>query len=339
MDFDLDSDQQELLSAVATLLDRNAGTERARTMLAAEAHDDALLRALVDGGFCDLEDAGAGPLEGVLVAEAVAAAAGCVSIGARALVGPALFGSACPFVLALRGPDEDEPVRFGAQADTIVSYDDEHVYAIDPRTAEIEPVASGTFFPLAVVRGGRRRTLDVAPDVLVRWWRVALAAEMVGAMSAALSLTVDHLSNRRQFGRPLASFQALRHRLSELHISIEGARWVTRAAAFDGAPAASAASAATSAAAAAADVVRETHQLSGAMGLTAEYDLHVATKRLAALRQECGGLDAHAVALSQARWADGRPSRPAATRPGRPTADRVESIGSPDGNHPADLRA
>lgn len=336
MDFDLDSDQRELLSAVATLLDRHAGTARARAMLAAEAHDDVLLRALVDGGFCDLEDAGAGPLEGVLVTEAVAEAAGCVSIGARALVAPALFGPRCPFVVALRGPDEDEPVRFGAQADVIVSYDDQHVHAIDPATAEVTPVASGTFFPLAVVRGGDRRTLDVTPEELVRWWRIALAAEMVGAMGAALKLTVDHLSTRRQFGRPLASFQALRHRLSELHVSIEGARWVTRAAAFDGAPAASAASAATSAAVAAADVVRETHQLSGAMGLTAEYDLHVATKRLAALRQECGGVDAHAVALSAARWADGRPAEESAEHFDRPAVSADAPL---DQGRAADLRA
>ena len=66
-----------------------------------EAHDDALMQALVDAGFCDLEENGAGPLEAVLVTEAVAAAAGRVLIGPRALVAPALLERPLPPVICL----------------------------------------------------------------------------------------------------------------------------------------------------------------------------------------------------------------------------------------------
>jgi hypothetical protein len=139
---------------------------------------------------------------------------------------------------------------------------------------------------------------------LERWWRVALAAEMVGTMEAALSLTVAHLAERRQFGQPIGAFQAIQHRLAELHIGVEGARWMTRfAAARDGHPDAAAAAAA-SASMVADTIVRDTHQLSGAMGLTEEYDLYLWTMRLPALSLELGGAGGHEAALARARWID-----------------------------------
>ncbi len=55
-------------------------------------------------------------------------------------------------------------------------------------------------------------------------------------MSAALRLTVDHTRERKQFGRPIGSFQAVQHRLAELAVLVEGARWLALEAAFLGAP-------------------------------------------------------------------------------------------------------
>ena len=121
-------------------------------------------------------------------------------------------------------------------------------------------------------------------------------------MRAALALTIDYLKQRRQFGRAIASFQAVQHRLAECAVMVEGARWLAFEAAWRGAPFEAAATAAAYAAAAAARVFLETHQLSGAIGYTREHDLHVFSMRLEALRLELGGVEGHRRALAHARW-------------------------------------
>ena len=121
-------------------------------------------------------------------------------------------------------------------------------------------------------------------------------------MAACLAVTVAYLSERRQFGRTIGSFQAVQHRLANCAIQIEASRWLAREAAFHGAPREATATAAAYALAAAGDVFSETHQLSGAIGFTREHDLHVFSMRLQALRIELGGLGGHRRALAAARW-------------------------------------
>jgi alkylation response protein AidB-like acyl-CoA dehydrogenase len=129
-----------------------------------------------------------------------------------------------------------------------------------------------------------------------------LAAEAVGAMSAAMDVTTDYLKNRRQFGRTIASFQAVQHRLAECKVLLEGARWLVYEAAALDAPAEQAALAAAHALSTAGRVFVETHQLSGAIGFTHEHDLHVWSMRLQALRLELGGTASHRRAVSLTRW-------------------------------------
>jgi pimeloyl-CoA dehydrogenase small subunit len=64
------------------------------------------------------------------------------------------------------------------------------------------------------------RLLERAADLAI----AALAAEAVGAMQAALDLSVDHLKQRRQFGVAIASFQALQHHAAEMLVELEQAR-------------------------------------------------------------------------------------------------------------------
>jgi alkylation response protein AidB-like acyl-CoA dehydrogenase len=66
------------------------------------------------------------------------------------------------------------------------------------------------------------RTRDVAC--------VAVSAEQVGAMSQALDRTVEYSKTRHQFGRPIGSFQALKHRMADLHVLVEAARSASYAA-------------------------------------------------------------------------------------------------------------
>jgi alkylation response protein AidB-like acyl-CoA dehydrogenase len=59
---------------------------------------------------------------------------------------------------------------------------------------------------------------------------VALAADAVGGMAQALALTVDLVRNREQFGRPVGSFQAVKHHCANMLILLETARAATRRA-------------------------------------------------------------------------------------------------------------
>jgi alkylation response protein AidB-like acyl-CoA dehydrogenase len=309
MDFTLEPDQQDLVAAVRTLLERRAGPERARAVAEEEGFDAALMEALVDGGFADPGQFGAGPLEAVLVTELVAAAAGRVPFATRALVAPQLLADPLPSVVVVLDGKPDEPVRFAQQAGVFLAARGAAVVRIAASEIAIAPVESSLGFPQAIVSdAGSAGTPIPEADAstLARWRQVALAAEIVGCMDAALRLTVAYVSERRAFGHPLGALQAVQHRLAELQVAVDGARWLTREAAYNGAPADAAATACAAATAAVERVVRDTHQLTGAMSLTREYDLHLWTLPMWALSQEAGGLEAHREAVAMARWSPER---------------------------------
>ncbi len=76
---------------------------------------------------------------------------------------------------------------------------------------------------------------DVGSEVLEAWSaraQIALAADVVGVMDGALRSAVEHAKGREQFGVPIGSFQAVQHLLAEAHTTLEGARSLTRYAAW-----------------------------------------------------------------------------------------------------------
>lgn len=105
--------------------------------------------------------------------------------------------------------------------------------------------------------------------------RVALAWWLVGTGRAMLALARQHAVDRVQFGRPLASFQAVRHRLAETLVALDGAE-ATLVAATDELGALLAKAAAGQAALTAA---RHCQQVLGGIGFTAEHDLHRHVRR------------------------------------------------------------
>ncbi|MEU7022109.1 acyl-CoA dehydrogenase family protein [Streptomyces sp. NPDC046203] len=142
--------------------------------------------------------------------------------------------------------------------------------------------------------------LPGALDAVGRTAAVALAAEAVGAARGALDRTVEHVTTREQFGRPIGSFQAVKHRLADVLVAIESARSLTgyAAAVADGRGEGGAdggggggggpegAVAAGLALAQALDAQRaaaaETVQLHGGIGVTWEHDAHLYFKRATA---------------------------------------------------------
>jgi alkylation response protein AidB-like acyl-CoA dehydrogenase len=156
--------------------------------------------------------------------------------------------------------------------------------------------------PLATVRltgaGGRRidgpAALAGARDLAA----IALAGEQAGAAGRALEITVAYTKTRVQFGRPVGSFQALQHRMADLHVLVESATSLSRAAARAagrGEPGlglrAAAAKAYCSEALRA--VAAEMLQLHGAIAMTWEHEAHRYFKRAHGSALLLGTPDAH----------------------------------------------
>jgi hypothetical protein len=110
----------------------------------------------------------------------------------------------------------------------------------------------------------------------------ALGAEIIAVAERALDLAVEHTGSRRQFGAPIAAFQAVRHRLADAYVAIAAARALLDASFADGS--AVAAMAAKGRAGRAHELVSATAiQVCGAMGATLEHPLHRYVNRGAVL--------------------------------------------------------
>lgn len=127
---------------------------------------------------------------------------------------------------------------------------------------------------------------------------LALGAEAVGAMSAALAQTREYLQTRQQFGRPIGSFQALQHRMADLLLELEQARSaVINAAAALHAPQPERARALSAAKYSVGHIgqklAQECIQLHGGIGMTWELPLSHYAKRLVMIDHQLGDRDAH----------------------------------------------
>jgi alkylation response protein AidB-like acyl-CoA dehydrogenase len=109
------------------------------------------------------------------------------------------------------------------------------------------------------------------------------AAQTAGAARAALDHTARHVTVREQFGKPLFAFQTVASAVAQLIEQVTLAELSVRTT-VAGAP-----TAAVITGSAATFVARTAHQLHGAIGVTREHPLHLATRRLWAWRDECRG--------------------------------------------------
>jgi alkylation response protein AidB-like acyl-CoA dehydrogenase len=137
---------------------------------------------------------------------------------------------------------------------------------------------------------------------------LATAAQLIGLGRRMLDLTTSYVGTRQQFGVPVGSFQAVKHRLADALLRLEFAEPCVHAAGWhlstDSPSAAGAVSlAAVLAAEAASFVAKAAIQCHGAIGYTVEYDLHVYAKRAWALAAQVP-TDEHLTRL----WMEGVPT-------------------------------
>jgi alkylation response protein AidB-like acyl-CoA dehydrogenase len=146
---------------------------------------------------------------------------------------------------------------------------------------------------------GAERALDAAQAAGAG----ILAAEQVGLAQRCLDMTVAYVKERRQFARPVGSFQGLKHRLADLWVSVTQARAVSRYAAAclaAGSPDANVAVALAKAycSEVAVNAAQECVQMHGGIGFTWEHTAHLYLKRAKADSIGFGTADAHRAALA-----------------------------------------
>lgn len=137
-----------------------------------------------------------------------------------------------------------------------------------------------------------------AVEAMLRRAQVAAAAEMLGASRKALEMSVEYAKVREQFGQPIGSFQAIKHRLAEMLEAAENATaavyyaaWALDADAPDAALAASVAKSTLNEASRM--VTGQAIQVHGGIGYTWEYDLHLYWKRAKHLEPLYGDTSYH----------------------------------------------
>jgi alkylation response protein AidB-like acyl-CoA dehydrogenase len=180
----------------------------------------------------------------------------------------------------------------GDHASVLVAEGDGHYLALVPVTA----LGTGADLTRTVREVAARTTAEIVPgqtraltaDDLVHWFALGLAltsADLVGLMRGVLDVTVAYAAERKQYGVPVGSFQAVQHLLAESHTLIEGSRSIALHAswAVDNLPPAEARAAgrvAKAYCARAARTVGETAiQVHGGIGNTWECIVHLYVRR------------------------------------------------------------
>ncbi|MGW6458329.1 acyl-CoA dehydrogenase family protein [Streptomyces sp. NPDC055078] len=159
---------------------------------------------------------------------------------------------------------------------------------------------SGTPARLIGVDGGAGRGLERALDLAA----VALAGEQIGGAELCLESAVAYAKERVQFGRPIGSFQAVKHKLADMFMDVESAKSAARYAAWQAANDTDELGSAASVAKAYCsdaywNTAVETVHLHGGIGFTWEHDAHLYYKRAKSSQVFLGHPDHHREQLAR----------------------------------------
>ncbi len=215
---------------------------------------------------------------------------------AKGLVPTPLLGTTLAELALLSAdePDTDalEKLVEGASIGAVVF---DPGYVVNGDTADVVIAADGatltrwtsfTSHPVVAMDITRRlarldatQTAPLGPDPgLPATAAILVAAEQIGAASRCLDLTVQYTKDRVQFGRPIGSFQALKHRMADLYVAVQSAKSVVDEAVAEPSPT-SAALARLAASEAFSTVAAEAVQMHGGIAITWESDIQLYFKR------------------------------------------------------------
>ena len=282
-------------SAISTLALRSTPESSSR---------DGLLRSIASGEIVSLAHTAARPhwdARGVEVTATQANDTWRLDGSARFVIG----GAAAAKLLVVARVDSSVGL-FAVPADH-VDVSIEHQVTLDQTRSLANVTLSGvTLESVAALTLDWGRGLSTTLDLA----RVLVAAEQVGCAQRALDLTLEYVAERAQFGRTIASFQAVKHKAADMMLKVESARslmlyaactadaWL-RDAVGDTALAEAAAMVASSAGDAAFFVTGTGIQLHGGVGITEEYDIQLYFKRARALESYLGRPDESRETIAQ----------------------------------------
>jgi len=186
-------------------------------------------------------------------------------------------------------------------ADVIVLEHAGTLYAVPRDAVQLQPVETiDAPRPLFQITWDHARGTDLEADRDLALLRATLgaSAELIGLASRCIEMAADYAKERHQFGKPIGSFQAVKHKLADSLLLLEFARPVVYRAAWSLAQDETTKQRDISmgkvfAADAANGAARAALQTLGAIGYTQEHDLHVWMKRIWALSAAWGNADHH----------------------------------------------
>ena len=300
MRFELSDDQQDIQRTARDLLAGRATPERVRQHAEAGTYDDALWRELCGLGWPGIAVAeehggqGLGLVELCVLTEELGRVVAPVPFLGSALAALAIQHGGSPEQQArwlpglASGEVRGAAGRSGALgpdadgADVVVLFDDEGAgRVVAAADADVEPTAAIDPTRRHATVSGDGEALHGDGGLRVC---VAVAAELVGVCDRALQMTLDYVKERKQFGTPVGSFQAVQHKVAQMLLDTERARATTAYAAWladaqpERLPEACAMAAATTAEGARA-VCDSAVQAHGGIGFTWEADVHWLLKR------------------------------------------------------------
>jgi len=322
MDFGFTDDQREIQRTARDLLAERASAARVREHAEARATDEALRKELAELGWPGIAVAernggqGLGQIELSILCEelgralapvpflpSVMAASVIEQGGSRELCERWLPGLASGETVGALGAAVDgsaELVIGAPEAQVIVLVEaDGSARAVAAEEAELGPIDSidPTRSAASVVANGAGEAL---PDGCAGLGRALISAssELVGVCDRALSMTVEYVKDRKQFGVPVGSYQAVSHRCAQMLLDTEKARSTAAFAAWtaDADPerlAEAAAMAKAAASEAGREVTAAAIQMHGGIGFTWEADVHWLFKRAQIDAALLGGAKRH----------------------------------------------
>jgi alkylation response protein AidB-like acyl-CoA dehydrogenase len=289
------TEERDLLrETVAALVAKHADPAAVRAAMESDkGYDEALWRVLC-------EQVGAAAL---VIPEELGGAGGELADAAtvlqelgRALVPSPLLGTTLAELALLAAADPDaDTLGALAEGSSIGALVLDADYVVNGDVADVVVAADGgglsrwTRFsaqPVATMDPTRRlarvrpeETEPIGPDPgIADSAAILLAAEQIGAAERCLELTVEYTKNRVQFGRPIGSFQALKHRMADLYVMVAAAKAVVSDA-CDDPTSTNAATARLAATEALKTAAAEGIQLHGGIAITWEHDMHLYFKR------------------------------------------------------------
>jgi alkylation response protein AidB-like acyl-CoA dehydrogenase len=278
MDFELNDDQVALRDAARDLLDGLASPEKVRAVVdAGGGYDAALWQAMVDQGWTDPEFVGV--VEAAVLLEEVGRHVAPAPFLTQWIAGQPDEITAVAWNLA-------DPVLYAPSATRALVRDGDDIRQVAITTRPQRESAMDRTRELGWLRDLDASTGEVvgsARDLLDRA-AVGVSAELLGVASKAMELAVEYAKVREQFGKPIGSFQAVKHRCADMLVDVEGMRssvywaaWCVGAGDPDASVAASTAKAWC--ADASKRVLASALQVHGGIGFTWEHDLHLYLKR------------------------------------------------------------